>query len=301
MSQTTIPVILDTDIGNDIDDAVCLAYLLRQPRCELVGITTATGDTRQRAALAAAVCDAAGRSDIPIHAGATGPLLGGPGQPTVPQYAAIQDRPHRSDFPMDAVEYLRQTIRSRPGEITLLAIGPMTNLGLLFAIDPEIPSLLKELVLMCGVFTAANGHGPGAREWNALVDPIATAITYRARPPRFTSIGLDVTTQCILPADECRTRFTAAGGPLGVVAEMAEIWFHGRPHITFHDPLAAAVIFQPDICDYADGSVHIETYPERMAGLSRFDGKSEEKPHRIATQVRPDAFFAHYFTTVNPA
>ena len=69
MANSRIPLLFDTDIGSDIDDAVCLAYLLRQPRCELLGVTTVSGQPRARAALADAVCQAAGRRDIPIHAG----------------------------------------------------------------------------------------------------------------------------------------------------------------------------------------------------------------------------------------
>lgn len=296
-----IPVLLDTDIGSDIDDAVCLAYLLRQPHGELLGVTTVTGDTKRRAALAQVVCEAAGRPDVPIHAGTRGPLLIGPGQPHVPQYEAIQNRPHRQDWPENsAIEFLRTTIRSRPGEVVLLAIGPLTNLGILFSIDPELPALLRELVVMCGVFTAGNGHGPGAREWNALCDPVATAITYKARPPRFTSIGLEVTTQCVLEANECRRRFAEAGGPLGVVAEMAEVWFRaGARHITFHDPLAGAVIFEPELCEYAEGEVSVETTSVALAGLTLFQKRSEAKPHRIATHVHPERFFTHYFQVVN--
>lgn len=294
-----VPVLFDTDIGGDIDDAVCLAYLLRQPRCELLGVTTATGNVVQRAALAAEVCRAAGRDDVPVHAGAPGPLLIGPGQPHVPQYEAIAHRPHRLDFPANtAIEFMRRTIRERPGEVTLLAVGPLTNLALLFAADPEIPSLLSQVVLMCGVFTAGNGHGPGAREWNALVDPIATAITFRARPPRFTSIGLEVTTRCRLGAGECRRRFRAAGGPLSIVADMAEVWFRGCPEITFHDPLAGAIIFEPDLCRYAEGLVEVETTSQALAGLTIWNPNASEKPHRIAIDVNPDGFFQHYFGTV---
>src|SRR5204862_1648209 len=94
-----IPILLDTDIGSDIDDAVALSYLLRQPRCELVGITTVTGDVAQRAACAEVLCRAVDREDIPIHCGASKPLLYGPGQPNVPQHAAIQRLPHRMDRP----------------------------------------------------------------------------------------------------------------------------------------------------------------------------------------------------------
>jgi purine nucleosidase len=295
-----VPLLFDTDIGSDIDDAVCLAYLLRQKRCVLLGVTTVTGNTAQRAALAEVVCRAAGRDNVPIHAGAPGPLLIGPGQPNVPQYEAIANRPHKGDYPPNtAIEFLRRTIRAHPKEITLLAVGPLTNVGLLFATDPEIPSLLKELVLMCGVFTAGNGHGPAAREWNALVDPIATAIVFRARPPRFTSIGLEVTTRCQLHADECRRRFKEAGGPLEIVADMAEVWFRGRQEITFHDPLAGAIIFEPQICDYAEGEVTVETTSLSLAGLTAFSGHSEKKPHRIATKVDAAQFFKHYFEVVN--
>ncbi len=87
-----IPIILDTDIGSDIDDAVALAYLLRNPRCELAGVTTVTGDVAQRAACAQVLCDAVGRGDVPIHCGARNVMVMGPGQPACPQYAAIADR-----------------------------------------------------------------------------------------------------------------------------------------------------------------------------------------------------------------
>lgn len=285
-----IPILLDTDIGSDIDDAVCLGYLLRQPRCELLGITTVTGDTIKRAALTDFLCRQSGRAEIPIHAGATVPLWTGPGQREVPQYEVLARRPHRIDFPpATAIEFLRTTIRARPREITLLAIGPMTNVALLFAVDPEIPALLKDLVLMCGVFTE-----PKRREYNALIDPMATAMAFAARPPRFTSVGLDVTNRCTLPADECRRRFAAAGGAFAFVAEMAEVWFRGRPSITFHDPLAAAILFEPGLCGYQAGEVTVETGAD-LAGFTAFNAHAANKPHRIALGVDPDRFFAHFF------
>ena len=126
-------VLLDTDIGSDIDDSLCLAYLLHEPRCDLLGITTVTGDTKKRASCCDAVCRAAGRTDVPIHPGATDVLLSGPGQPDVPRFAGLQGRhAFRTDWPEHlAVDFLRHTIHTHPGEITLLGIGPLTNIALL--------------------------------------------------------------------------------------------------------------------------------------------------------------------------
>src|SRR5579871_3098050 len=126
-----IPILLDTDIGSDIDDAVALAYLLKQTRCELVGITTVTGDPEARAMLASAICRSAGRPDIPIHVGAEQPLFVAPRQKSVQQAEVMFGEaawPHRIYTKENtALKFLRDTIRSQPGELTLLTIGPLTN------------------------------------------------------------------------------------------------------------------------------------------------------------------------------
>src|SRR5262245_50589217 len=118
-------VLLDTDIGSDIDDAVCLAYLLAQPECELLGITPVSGEAERRAMLASALCQVAG-ARIPIFPGAESPLLGPQRQPRAPEADALERWAHERAFPQgQAVEFMRQTIRAHPGEVTLLAIGPM--------------------------------------------------------------------------------------------------------------------------------------------------------------------------------
>jgi len=241
VNQESVPILFDTDIGSDIDDAVCLAYLLGQPRCELVGITTVTGEPIKRAMLASAICKAASRDDIPIHSGAAVPILVEGKQKKAPQAEVLDNWPHRDDYqPNTAIDFMREVIHSRPGEITLLTVGPLTNAGLLFAIDPEIPKLLKSMVSMCGVFTNRLA-GVGPLEWNAIGDPHATALVYNAPIAEHTSIGLEVTCKCQMSADECRKRIH--GGPLDVVIDMAEVWFRGRQQITFHDPLAAVSVF----------------------------------------------------------
>lgn len=289
-----IPVLFDTDIGSDIDDAVALAYLLRQPRCELVGVTTVSGQASRRAMLADAVCRAAGRAGLPIHSGAERPLLVEQRQRTAPQAEVLDRFPHRDDFPPNtAVEFMRQTIRSRPGEVVLVAVGPMTNLGLLFATDPQVATMLRGLALMCGRFVSG---GPGAAEHNASCDPHATAIVYRAPARPHTSHGLDVTSRCRLDAATCRERFR--GGPLDVVAAMAEVWFRSVQKITFHDPLAAACVFEPELCSYQEGKVEVELSGKLTLGLTRWNPASEEKPHCAATDVAPGRFFDHYFSVV---
>ncbi len=283
-----IPVLLDTDIGSDIDDAVCLAYLLAEPRCELVGITTVSGEPKRRAMLADAICRAAGREDVPVRSGCDVPILTDQRQPEAPQAEALHRWEHREGFAdYEAVPFLRQTIRERPGELTLLTIGPLTNAGLLFAVDPQVPRLLKRLVMMGGCY-----FEPGAKEWNAMNDPIASALTFGGRVPELTACGLDVTMQCRMAADECRRRFH--GGPLDVVADMAEVWYRHQDAITFHDPLTAACLFQPDICDYRTGRVSVDVEAGETHGATRFE-EAADGPHRVACAVDADRFFERYF------
>ncbi len=94
----TIKVLLDTDIGSDIDDAVCLAYLLAQPQCELLGVTTVTGETDKRAMMVSALCKVAGQDDVPIYPGTEEPLQVEQRQPAVPQADALTNWAHDGVF-----------------------------------------------------------------------------------------------------------------------------------------------------------------------------------------------------------
>jgi len=284
-------LLLDTDIGSDIDDAVCLAYLLANPNCELLGITTVTGEAEVRASLASALCQVAGKS-IPIYPGREEPLLIAQQQPTAPQAAALSRWPHETNFPRgQAVEFLRQTIRAAPGEIILLTIGPLTNIAALFAADEEIPALLKGLVLMCGAYHQPAETDPP--EWNARLDPTATAIVYHAAVKIHRSIGLDVTQQVRMPAPAVRERFQAP--LLRPVLDFAEVWFEHADTMTFHDPLAAATIFDESICGFERSQVTIELSQEHLAGMTRWTPDPQGK-HEVALTVKPERFFEHYFS-----
>ena len=289
----TTKILLDTDIGSDIDDAVCLAYLLNQPECELLGITTVSGEGLERAMLASALCRVAGKS-IPIYPGPELPLLVAPRQPHAAQAEALQRWPHDASMSFQqgqAIEFMRQTIREHPHEVILLAIGPLTNVALLFRADAEIPSLLKGLVMMCGSF---GGHPRfGGPEWNVLQDPHAAAIVFDVAVPVHRSIGLNVTEQVTMPAALVRQRFQTP--LLRPVLDFAEIWFRRRRVITFHDPLAAATIFDEQLCTFQHGTVAVDLSESDNRGTTSWTSGTTGGAHEVAVQVDVDRFFDHYF------
>lgn len=300
MSDAKIKVVLDTDIGGDVDDALALAYLLAQRRCELLGITTVTGPVVERAKMASAMCRLAGK-DVPIYPGCSHTLLLGNRQPTAPQAEAVGRWDHQKEFPQgQAIPFLRDVIRQHPHEVTLLAIGPMTNVALLFTLDPELPALLKALVLMCGKFHSRTaGYGP--REWNAFADPHATAVVYAQRGVVHRSIGLDVTMQVVMPTDEVKRRCVSP--LLGPVRDFLDVFRRGNDEVIFHDPLAAAVIFEPDLCTFERGRVEVElTGSSRAIGMTHWNpSKADggEYPHEVAMKVDAAGFIKHYFGVCN--
>lgn len=281
-------LLLDTDIGSDIDDAVCLAYLLANPACDLLGITTVSGEARQRASMASALCRVAGKN-IPIYPGREHPLLNRLRQAHAQQASVLPRWPHDTDFADgEAIEFMRSTIHAHPGEVTLLAIGPLTNVAALFAADESVPGLLKSLVIMGGNFLK-----PIPMEWNILLDPAAAAIVYHQPVKHHRSIGLDVTRQVVLSAEETRERFQAP--LLKPVLEFAEVWFKEQKVITFHDPLAATTIFDADVCQFKQGQITIELANPHEAG--RTDWVADPKgPHDVALEVDSERFFKHFFS-----
>ncbi len=287
-------LLLDTDIGSDIDDAVCLAYLLAKPDCELLGITTVSGEPERRAMMASALCKLAGKR-IPIYPGVAEPLLVASRQPQAPQANALARWPHETDFPCgEAIEFLRQTIRRYAGEVILLTIGPLTNIALLFKADPEIPSLLRGVVSMGGMFDSSHTrYWRGSKwEWNIHCDPHAAAIVYRTPVAMHYSIGLDVTMQVTMDAAEVRRRFQAP--LLQPVLDFAEVWFQNAEKITFHDPLAAATIFDARICTFERGEVHVELHDPDAFAVTRWSPGADGR-HEVAVSVDAERFFAEYF------
>ncbi|GEQ49653.1 nucleoside hydrolase [Tetragenococcus koreensis] len=304
-------VLLDTDIGTEVDDALSLAYLLVHPEIELVGITTVTGEAEKRAKLASVMCEVANQ-DIPILPGTERPILRSQIENFAPQSAILNQWEHKSKFSNhSAIPFMQKIIRDNPGEITLLGIAPLTNIGLLFAMDPEIPKLLKKLVLMCGSPTysrddvgaeemgAMNSDDRlvlsslGIIENNALIDPEAMELTYSANVNERISYGLNVTSQ--LTDNKGESIQSIFEHPLmKPVYAMAEEWFKDQETLTFHDPLAAVALVHPEICQYEKGDFLLNTKNELLSGFTYW--KTNEKgKQKIAVNVDKEQFF-HYFT-----
>ncbi len=288
-----IPIILDTDIGSDIDDAFALAYLLAQPECELLGITTVSGQAKKRAMLASVLCQRAHKK-VPIFPGAEEPLLIEQQQPSAPQACALKNWPHKTQFPeFEAIDFLKHTIQLFPGEIVLLTIGPLTNIALLFKTYPKIPFLLKAVVSMTGVFLRQEKTLPPV-EWNVKCDPHAANIVFQAPVPVHYLIGLDVTTKVYLNKEELQKKCSDIS-LLTPVLDFAKTWFKERETVTFHDPLAATIIFDRKICRFQKGSAEVALNPEKFLGKTLWYPGRHPSRHHLAISVDSKRFFHHYF------
>ena len=176
----------------------------------------------------------------------------------------------------------------------LLTIGPLTNIGMLFSTHPDVAELLAGLVIMGGNYDET-GSEAGRIEWNIAGDPLASEITYKAPVRLHRSLGLNVTQRVMMSADQVRERFTAP--LLRPVLDMAEIWFaQFYPHITFHDPLAAATIFDDTLCTYQQGRVKIENADANTKSIWQPSGT--DTPHQVAMTVDVDRYFQHFFDVV---
>jgi len=241
----------------------------------------------------AKLCKAFGKK-IPIYPGAEKPLVIEQHRKKAPLARNLGRFPHDRDFPrQQATRFLRDMIRSHPGEIVLLTIGPLTNIAQLFEADPAIPGLLKGLVLMGGVFTDRI-PGAGPLEWNAMGDPHATAITYRHAVNVHRSIGLDVTCQVCMNAAEVRHHFRTRN--LEPLSHFTETFLAHSDCVVFHDPLAAITIFDAEVCAFERGHVEIELDCAHTRGKTRWTAAPGFGRHEVAFGVNVPRFFDRYFS-----
>jgi purine nucleosidase len=239
---------VDTDIGDDIDDAFALGLILRSPELKVLGISTAFGDTETRARLVDRFLAGTGVKGIPVTAGVHSETDN-----------AMTQRTYAEQFPAgkhaDGVGALLEQIRQHPGEVTLIAIGPLPNIGAAIDRDPETFRKLHRVVMMGGSinrgYDGKNGElRPPDAEWNINRDPKDAAKLLAAGVPIF-MMPLDSTQIHLETA--ARDAIFAAGNP---VTDQLTLLYHQwvantpnhSPTPTLFDPVAAAYTYRPDLC-----------------------------------------------------
>ncbi len=261
-------ILLDTDIGGDIDDAICLAYLLREPQCKLLGITTVCGESEKRAAVADAICKAAGK-DVPVIAGLDTTLQAVPVYPIPEGAGALSHWPHSHFEKADAPAFMYEKIKENPHEVILVGIGNMTNIATMFQNYPDTANLLKGLYVMNGYFGAEPLPEPWYN-WNCWADPLASKIVFETSVAVHRVIPLEVTDRLTMKAEKARTFFMPGSHLMNAVLDFGNKWLESSKKLTLHDPLAAVSIFYPNICHFQRGNVYVETNKKDNMGETTF-------------------------------
>lgn len=284
------PIILDVDTG--IDDSLALLFAAVSDDAELVGVTTAAGNVELEHVTrnTLGVLELAGRGEVEVAAGAAAPLCRpltptpethgpqGIGRATLPDPAAAPSA-------RSAAQLIVEEARSRPGELTLVALGPLTNVATAVLWEPELPRLLKRLVIMGGTFRTAGNTTP-VTEWNMTVDPEAAALVLRRfgqdGAPRPLMMGLDVTQNAaLLPHHLADLRARAGDVPLVRFVEDALGFyfdFHERydgfrgAHV--HDPFVVGTVLDPSLLSVIESApVAVELGGEMTVGQTIADWK----------------------------
>jgi purine nucleosidase len=311
MSEARTQLILDVDTG--IDDAFGLLLACAAPSATLLGVSTVSGnvDLPRATRNTRAVLALAGRPDVPVWPGCARPLVrdaedaslihGGSGL----GHAILPDPPDPGPV-VHAVDALVATLRKNPREVILVATGPLTNIAVALMREPELPKLVKRLVIMGGAFREAGNTTPAA-EFNIWHDPEAARSVFRsfghegAAP--LVAVGLDVTRKTLLlpgHLEDLARRCADAPHAPGLLRFLDEATRHyfdfierrlGRRHFVMHDPLAVAVALDPSLIDTVAVAVDVETGGTIARGLTLADwGAVWRRPPNVevAVGVRPE-------------
>jgi purine nucleosidase len=290
-------IILDCDPG--IDDALAIAFAAGSPEIELAGLTTVAGNVglARTTANALAVAGFVGAPDVPVTAGAAAPLLrpaldaahvhgdSGLGSAVLPAPARGARSGHGCDF-------IIETIAAAPGEITLVATGPLTNIALAVTREPRLASWVKDFVIMGG--SASRGNVTPAAEYNIWADPEAAAIVFRAGW-MVRMIGLDVTHQArATAAVQQRMGSLGALGSQLLLPALAQYRDSGdepgEPPV--HDVCAIAAVADPGAFGYTPAHVGVETHGLLTSGMTVTDFTATAAHNtRVATAIDADRFW----------
>src|SRR5712692_5715473 len=292
-------VIIDTDIGDDIDDAFALALALRSPELQIIGITTTFGDTETRAKLVDRFLAEVGRPDIPVAART--PTVG-KGTFTQRRYAE-GGRDAKPSHP-DAVAFVLEQISRYPGQVTLIAIGPLTNVGGIIDKDAATFRKLKRVVMMGGSIKRGYGdlgytppRGPQP-EWNILNDIPSAQKLFASGVPLFV-MPLDSTQ---LKLDEVKRAFLfGQGNPF---TDVLTLLYHqwGQETPTLFDPMTIAFLVNPSLCPVQPMRIRVDE-----KGFTRAEAGPPNGPNianapnppsslnapnaQVCLDSNPDAFF----------
>ncbi len=272
--STAMRIIIDTDPG--VDDALALLLAMRSPEVSIEAITPVAGNVPLDLTLpnALRMVEAAGRTSIPVAAGASGPLVR---HLVTAAYAhgrnglagAIFPTPTTHPSRLNAAEMIRQVVRRYPHEVTIVGIGPLTNVATALKADPELRNLIQRIVIMGG--SLSGGNITPSAEFNIYVDPEAAQIVFQAGIP-LTMVGLDVTRKVILTEKHVERLEAGHDRISRVAAQIArktlEHAHQENPSAdpAMHDPLAVAEIIRPGLLELRDYHVEIELAGELTAG-----------------------------------
>lgn len=301
------PIIMDVDTG--IDDALAIAYAAHSPELELIALTTCLGNISVEEATRNSlyVLEKLGKS-VPVYEGAGVPLSGTLNK----RYArhihgedglgnALKGEPHGQKAELAAPDYIIKQVKERPHEMTIIAVGPLTNLALAIEKAPEIVPLIGEVVVMGGAVTVPGNITPHG-EANIVADPEAAAVVF-ASGVRLKLVGLDVTLQTLLSSVHLET-WRNSGHELGrLFAEMTEFYvgayetrYPGIGGCGLHDPLAVGVAIDPSLVSCEAMRVTVVT---EGAAAGQTVGSTEGEPRiKVCTRVDADRFLQHFLSRV---
>jgi len=285
-------IIIDTDIGDDIDDAFALALALRSKELEIIGVTATFGDTEMRARLLDRFLGEVGRGDIPVAVGAATPVKG-----TFTQQRYAEGGHFAKSTHPDAVNFILEQIRRYPAQITLVAIGPLMNVGAAIEKDAATFRKLKRVVLMGGSVRRGYGdlgygpaHGPQP-EWNILNDIPSAQKLFAAGVPLYV-MPLDSTQ---LKMDEVKRAFLFAQGT--PITDALTLLYHewGQETPTLFDPMTIAFMVNPGLCPVEAMRIRVDE-----KGYTREEKSSGAAPNaEVCLDSNPDAFFRFYLSRVS--
>jgi purine nucleosidase len=326
MPATPIPLLIDCDTG--IDDALALLYAVASPEADIVGISCVAGNVELPHVVrnTLAVLELAGRADIPVAVGADRPLdrplrtAADTHGPTGLGYARLPE-PRTTPASATAADALVAAARERPGELTLVTLGPLTNVALALRHEPDLPGLLRRLIMMVGSYRSPGNTAP-TLEWNAGVDPEALAAVltaWREAREREGSVavalpvafGLDVTERAKLTLAHLSRLALRAGRDDGAIVRFVGdalrfyFEFHSR-HDGFygafiHDALAVAAALDPALARSEALPVEVElegrwTTGETVTDWRRAWGRTPNVA--VAVEADIDVFFERFVERV---